>query len=218
MYPLFQFFIVGLLPLFATFSPPADPDTWEFQKEVEGIEVYFRESEGSPIKELKISFTVEASLSTIIAVLKDIDAFPEWIYKCKEAELLEGGGPAVLYYNLIDFPWPLSDRDAVCYATYEQDPKTGVIKTRNVAKRGHLPKKNGVVRLQTMEISWTITPEGPKKSHIDYYLQSDPGGSLPNWLINLALDRGPVKSMQAFRKMLKKPAYQNKAIAGVQNF
>ncbi len=192
---------------------------WELKKDVDGIKVYFRESAEGPIKELRISFDVEASLSTMVAVLKDIDAFPEWIYKCSEARVIEKkSDQEVYYYSVVDFPWPLTDRDAISYSKFYQDPKTKVIHTYNTAEPGLEPERRHKIRVKTMDIQWTIKPLSPHKAHVDYYMLSDPGGNIPSWLINFALDRGPVQSMKAYREMVKKPKYQHARLVAVQDF
>lgn len=210
--------LFSILPFSIGELTPANASNWIFSKEVDGIRVYYRQSESSPVKELKIQFTVEAGLQPVLAVLRDIDAFPLWIYNCSEARLLDGEGSRILYYHRINFPWPLSDRDAVSLATYEQDPESGVVYSMNNAVEGEVPSQNGVVRLREMEIRWVVTPVGGNESSVDYYLRTDPGGSLPSWLINLAIDRGPIKSMQAFRALVSQKEYTDAQVEGITEF
>ena len=195
-----------------------DDTRWVLSREVDGIQVYHRQLEGSPLKELRITFSVEAGLLPILGVLRDIDAFPEWIFHCRESRLIEGSGSEIVYYHRIDFPWPLADRDAVSFATYQQDPRTGIVHSLNRALSGTLPPQDGAIRLEDMEIRWTITPTAPGQSDVVYYLRTDPAGSLPAWLINLAIDKGPVKSMQAFRDMVQRPEYASATAEGVEEY
>ena len=194
-------------------------EVWEFKKESEGIKVYYRESKASNVKELKITFNVDASLNTMMAVLKDIPAFTEWIYKCEEPRFIKKvSDKEIYYYNKINFPWPLSDRDAIAKSTVSQDPATKVIRTHNVAIPDLEPENKGVVRIQNLDIQWIITPIDATTSHVDYFLLADPGGSLPKWLINMAIEKGPLKSMKAFREMVKKEKYQGIKIEGIMDF
>ena len=62
---------------------------WEFKKEKEGIRVYTRTPKGESLKELKMTLTVEASLTTVAAVLSDIPKSTDWIYKCSHSETLK---------------------------------------------------------------------------------------------------------------------------------
>ncbi len=187
----------------------AQENGWELKKEEDGIKVFFKESDQSKIKELRITFSVKSSLNTMIAVLKDIEAFPEWIFKCEEARMVEKISEKELYYySTMNFPWPLTDRDAISYSTFRQDPVTKTIYTENIAAPAKEPERKDMVRIETMEIRWKIVPKKDGTVLVDYFLLSDPGGSIPAWLINFAIDRGPVQSMKAFREMLNLEKYQ----------
>jgi len=49
-------------------------EDWKFEKSKNGIEVYSRIVEGEPIKELRIVSTFEARLSSVVAVLDDVNS------------------------------------------------------------------------------------------------------------------------------------------------
>ena len=203
--------LLSLFPLF--FSSSGE---WQFKKEDAGIKVYWRESDEHRIREIRITFEVEAGLNAVMAVLKDVDAFPEWIYKCSETRLLSRDS-GTLYYSVMDFPWPLTDRDAISYARFEQDPHTKVIRSLNTALPNALERHPDRIRLETMRIQWVITPLTTHRSSIEYQLQTDPGGSLPAWLVNMAIDSGPTKSMKAFRKLTQRASYRSAQVPGVEN-
>jgi hypothetical protein len=38
---------------------------------------------------------------------------------------------------------------------------------------------------------------------IDYVALSDPGGDIPNWLVNFAISRGPAETMKRFIKLVE---------------
>lgn len=207
--------VVGLLLTTAT---SADAP-WVQKKQANGITVFFRDSQHSNIKELRITLRVEASLNQVMALLKDVDAFPEWIYGCVSSKTLaEPSSREVLYYSLVDFPWPLSDRDMVVRGQFYQDRATKTIHLTSTAKPEAHPRKSGIVRVEDSKIKWVIRPVNASTSEIDYHLRSDPGGNLPDWAVNLALDAGPVKTMQALRKMLLKEKYRNPAVRYVTDY
>jgi hypothetical protein len=192
---------------------------WALKKNVDGFRVYYGESPNSRIKELKMDFEVQASLNTIMAVLNDAESFKRWIYKLKELKVIDRPSARELtYYYEMDFPWPLYNRDGVAETSYFQDPETKIIYTRNNARPRLAPEKKGVIRLQLSDVKWKITPIGKERTHIEYYLLSDPGGNLPAWMINWALDRGPVKSMKAFQEMLTEEKYRQQKLSWIKDF
>jgi ribosome-associated toxin RatA of RatAB toxin-antitoxin module len=187
---------------------------WELMKQDDGIDVYYRDATDSPIKELKINLTVDASLSTIMAVLYDIENYKEWVYSCEESRLVKRlNETEIYYYNEIDFPWPLSNRDMIAHSNIEQDPHTKVVRTQSLSAHYMEPEKDGLVRMTVLQINWIITPIGPKETEIEYYLKSDPAGNIPAWVINFAIDHGPTKTMKAFREQLKLEEYRNQKVS-----
>ncbi|MEO0446375.1 MAG: hypothetical protein AAF191_09910, partial [Verrucomicrobiota bacterium] len=60
-----------ILPILLAMSPLAQGGAWQKKKDVAGIQVFFRESATSNIKELKIQLEVDATLNQLMAVLKD---------------------------------------------------------------------------------------------------------------------------------------------------
>jgi ribosome-associated toxin RatA of RatAB toxin-antitoxin module len=206
----------ALLILFfgSVMLPAASAQDWELMKQDDGIDVFYRDAADSPIKELKINLTTDASLSTVMAVLYDIENYKDWVYSCEESRLVKRiNETEIYYYNEIDFPWPLSNRDMIAHSSIEQDPHTKVVRTQSLSAHNMEPEKDGLVRMTVLQINWTITPVGPKKTEIEYYLKSDPAGNIPAWVINFALDHGPTKTMKAFREQLKLEEYRNQKVS-----
>jgi hypothetical protein len=197
--------------LITTFSfaqkPPAE---WRFIKEVEGVKVYFRESEGSNIKEVKMQTTFNANLSSIVECLKDVDRYPKWVYKATFSKtVLKYNENDVVYYNYIDFPWPMQDRDIVVQSKITQDATTKVITSESFAKWDAEPFKKDVVRIQDFRSKWTLTPVALGKVKGEYVFRSNPGGNIPAWLVNLGLDEGPLRTLKGFKKLLSEDKYKN---------
>ncbi|MEM8909821.1 MAG: START domain-containing protein, partial [Bacteroidota bacterium] len=183
---------------------------WKFKKETKGIKVYTRNVEGSNLKELKFTVTIESSLSSIIALLMDVDAYQRWVFKCsKSKNLKQVDQTTTIDYYTVDFPWPFNDRELYAKATLEQDPETKVVTTINIGLPDYAPKNEDFIRIVNHINKWIFKPVGPKKVEATYFLQSEPAGNIPTWMVNLAIDQGPVKSMKKFRVLLKEEKYQN---------
>lgn len=211
---------LSVLLLCAWLSLPSFAQTeWKLKKEVDDLKVYYRQSEHSNINEIKVRYVTEASLSNVVAVLKDIPGFTEWIYACAEAKAIEQKTPnQSIYYSRIDFPFPMSDRDFIAKSKLRQDPETKEIFITVVGDYDYLPEKKNIVRLPQLRINWHIKPLGGRRVQIEYHLLSDPGGSIPDWLVNLAVDKGPTNSMLKFKEMLDKPKYRLAQLAYIEEF
>lgn len=215
MKPKLLFFVFALLvALTPAFSQIND---WKLKKEVDDLKVYIRKSETSTIKEIKVQYVAEASLSNIVAVLRDVPAFHQWIYSCTEAKVLERKNDTeAIYYSKIDFPFPMSDRDFIANSKLTQNPETKEIVIIVRGNPTYLPAKEGLVRIPTLRINWHITPISLKKAIVEYHLVSDPGGWIPDWAVNMAIDKGPLNSIKNFKEMLTKEKYKSTKLAFIQ--
>lgn len=193
-------------------------EEWKLGKEIEGVKIYFRDRDTSNIKELKLSFTVEATLSQCVAFLTDVKAYPEWIHSCVKSRVVGRASPNdTTYYTFVDFPRPLADRDMVSRGSYRQDPKSLIVYMGGEAQKGIVPETKGVVRVVDSKTRWILTPKGEKKVEIDYVIVSDPGGGIPSWLINPFLHVGPSKSVKNLRRLISKNIYRTAKVDGIQN-
>ncbi|MEK7256997.1 MAG: START domain-containing protein [Bacteroidota bacterium] len=210
-------FLAALLPLLPAQLFSQNKAEWQLKRKSGGVEVYTREAEDSPFKELKFLATFEASLSSIAAILNDVEHYDEWVYKSSEAELIKKvNDREMYYYERFDFPWPLDDRDVVAWTQVWQDPKTLALHSKTNSAHWLRKELDDVVRIKKMEIEWIFTPIGNGKIRSEYYLKTDPGGSLPAWLVNLAADQGPLQTMIDFKEMLKTEKFKDAKLAFVQ--
>jgi hypothetical protein len=209
-YPTVKYWmlIIGLFCSFNAFAQTAD--NWTLKKDKKGLKVYIRESKDSPFKELRLKFSIEASMSSIVHLLQDVEAIPNWVYKCPNAYVLKRVNEnEEIYYNYMDFPWPLDDRDIIIRNVLTQDPETKVVRSESYSVVDFMEEKEKVVRIKSMHLWWTFTPKPNGIVDVEYYLKSDPGGLLPPWLVNLAIDQGPTQTIKRFRKILQEPKYKN---------
>ncbi len=216
--PLVSFF---LLFLFALPSGNGPEEDWVLRKEKNGIKVYTRHSTASRIKELRMTLKTDASLSNLIALLNDTEGYEEWAYRFEESKTLEHlTQTKSIYYGLVDFPWPLSDRDIVATSTITQDPITRVVtvNTDAISDYPDMPQKKGIVRITQHHNQWRFEPRADGYVYIDYLLQSDPAGSIPTWAINMALDQGSSQSMELFLEKLPDDKYRNAMVPFIKEF
>lgn len=191
---------------------------WELKRDKGGIKVYVREQLGSAIRELKFTTTVDASLQTIAAVITHVEGFDDWVYASVISKPLKiVSETEIYYYTEVDFPWPFDNRDLVLHTTFWQDKKTMVLHSKTTSSHWMEKEKDDLVRITKCDIYWTFTPVGNGKVQIDYYLNTDPAGNIPAWMVNLAADQGPLQSMIKFKEMLEKERYKNTKLAFVKD-
>lgn len=178
---------------------------WKFKKEKNGIKIYTRDLSNSNLKELKITMSFEGtSFMKIIDLLKKADKYTEWVYKCSDSKLaVEIDEQESVSYYKFDFPWPLSDRDAYMKSVIKRDDarKRLTVTTTSLPRFG--AEEESVVRIQDHFNEWQFEEETNNRIKLTYYIKSDPAGKIPDWAVNLAVDRGPTTSLTNFRNMLR---------------
>jgi len=209
-----KFLVFSLLWLFNGQATAQDTGTWELKRQSDGLSVYVRDAANSDVKEIKIETTLDASLHAVVAVLKDVPVYEDWIYKCQEAYRMKPAeDKASLYYCKVDFPWPMSDRDFIAQSQLSQDPATRTVFIDVKGKPDQKPEVEDVVRIRSLDIHYELTPVSDSKTKMSYRLHSDPGGAIPTWLVNMVVDNGPVNTVKGMREMLKSEKYQNAQFA-----
>lgn len=210
---LFLLVFIGASQLF--FAQNAS-DGWIFKHEKEGIKVYYRKT--ADVHELKLITSLKVGLSGLVTLLSEVDNYPKWGYKVSESrELNKVSEWETYYYSRIDFPWPMDDRDIVVRSRMEQDPVTRRITATSVSVPDYLPVNKGVVRMHNARTSWTLLPGLGGWTYVEYYIYSDPGGSLPDWLINMALDVGPRETIKNIRNFIRQDKYQSAKLAHLKD-
>ncbi len=195
--------------LFTTnFIVAQNTDGWVFKNEKEGVKVYYRKT--SDVYELKLITSLKVKLSGLVTLLSEVDNYSKWGYKVAESRVIKKVSEwETYYYSRLDFPWPLDDRDIVVHSKIVQDPITRRVTATSIAEKGLFPEQIGVVRMQNAHTSWTLLPGPGDWTYVEYYIYSDPGGSLPDWLVNMALDVGPRETIKNIRSFVRQEKYQN---------
>lgn len=187
----------------------AAQEDWKLRDEKEGIKIYMRSVAGSEIKALKVSFSIQATMSQMAAVILDVAATDQWVYSTKSCTLLKQISPQeIVYHSEISVPWPASNRDFIARIRVTQDPSTRIMTVESFNEPDYVPEKEGVVRVPHADGKWTIKPVAPAELQVEYMLHVDPGGAIPAWLINLFATKGPFESFRNMREHIRKPVYQ----------
>jgi hypothetical protein len=209
------------LSFLAAFSAPwfaRAQTTWQLKKDQDGIKVYAKPTENSGYNELKVETTLTATLSSLAALIMDIDNYHNWSFNTEKAYVLKRVGPGDLYfYTLIHSPWPASDRDLPVHLQISQDAVTKSMSVRSICVPDLIPTKKDVVRVPLSIEQWVVTPLSDGRIRIEYQLKLDPGAGAPAWLINLFSVKGPFETFSHLRQQIRLPAYRDALLPFIKN-
>lgn len=190
--------VVAVTPLAA-----AAEEDWSLDKNEDGIEVYTRPVEGSGIKQFKGVAIVHADVDGILSLLRDSDRFETWFPNTPESKLLAREGDVSYQYSVMATPWPMADRDNVLRSTSTRNEETGVVDITVVAAPDYHPIQGKRVRVQKAHGTWRLEPLEGDKTHVTFIMHLEPGGGIPQWMINARIVATPFEALTNLRTTLQ---------------
>ena len=173
---------------------------------------------GEPLRGFRAVTTVRSSLSALVSLLMDTNAAPRWIYRTRRIDVLrcdEAAGTFVVLAEM-DF-WPLANRDVVVEGHVTQDPATlGVTIDSRSVSLASAPPREGRVRMPAMRGRWEFRPLGGGMVEVTMTGHADPGGHIPDFLVNLMIKETPYQTLLGMRRVIAAPAYQQSRYAGIR--
>ncbi len=184
-------------------------DEWKLLKETDGIKVYTRKLDESKYEQIKLIFNVKAPLSEIVYALEDVKHHKDWVYATEESYIIHKRTPDDFdYYITMKMPFPVKDRDLVVYYKRHQNKATKTVTMISTSKPDVKKLRDGYVRIMDFKSKYTLRMLKNGFVEIEYFLDADPGGSVPAWLVNLVTTKGPIVTMKTLTKDLENGKYK----------
>lgn len=195
--------LAALLVLVTT-AVHAAPGGWSLRRSDDGIKIYTRSVEGSDdaVKALRVTLTAPGTPAALAKILLDIPGQKSWVYSTKSSKVLKKISEfEVIYYSEKTMPWPVTNRDAVMHLRIAT-AANGVMSVRANTTDYPVAKKDGVIRVPSSSVAWLVTPTSPTEMKIEYEATLDPGGTVPAWVTNLFVTKGPYETFKKLKVML----------------
>ena len=183
---------------------------WVLKKDEDGIKVYISSVPNTNIKSVKAELNIDATMSQLATVMLDMKVHDQWVYNTKNTHTLtQISSSDLMYYSEVSMPWPFTNRDVVAELTITQDPTTKVMHVLVSARPFYIPANKDKIRLEVLKITWDVTAISNRQLHVNYYVETDPGGAVPAWLVNMFSIKIPIETFKKLRQMVTMPAYKN---------
>lgn len=194
-------------------SVSVQADDWELARNVNGITVETRSIEGEVIKEFRGRTTVKARLSSVVALMSDIDKAPLWMHDNESITHDEFISPQDRWLYFVNAaPWPLRTRDGYLHILSTQDPKSKAVVLDITAHPQRKVADKSMVRIQRMRGGWRFEPSADKTIDVTYEMFVDPGGSVPKTFANMVVVESPYNTLVGFLRMLATGDYDDAEI------
>ena len=190
--------IIGfLIPLLAIPELAMAQNDCVLKKDQDNIKVYSCKAENSKFKTVRAAFQLNASIDEYIAVVTDVDNYKKWHYRVVNPRLLDKvSNTELIYYTQISAPWPVSNRDLILRQKLELNTTTKALTVTLESIADYLPIVKNVVRVPASYSKMTLTPIGNSKLKVEYFIEVDPGGQMPAWVVNLVSTQAPYETFK----------------------
>ena len=193
------FFLLLLLSV-STFSLLSKELDWVKVKTVKGVSVYKAEVKG------RVAFRgvgkMKGKPETLISIIENPTGWKNWIENIKFGKLIEAVSPThKIFYQAIRSPFPVSDRDVVYESKIFRDkPERFGIEMKSVL-HPKAPKSIGV-RINILFTRYHIEKIDDKTMNVTFETLSNPGGTLPGFMVNWASANYPITLFEGLRREL----------------
>lgn len=183
---------------------------WSQARNTNGITVWTRETPGYSLREFRAETTVRSTLAGLVTLVMDTDYAADWIYRTQRVDVLQRNDPEATFvvHMVTDFPWPLTDRDAVVAGRIFQTGNLTVHIISQSLLDDSYPANPALVRMHDFYGNWTFRPLGDGMVHVIMQGRADPGGTLPHSIVNLLIHETPYQTLRGLHRVIALPRYQ----------
>ncbi len=183
---------------------------WELALDKDGIQVYTRDAPGCPLNEFRGVTTINASMNTIQAVLRDVNRQTDWMADCLQSNLLKTITPDhLVVYNLLHLDWPLSNRDLLIDVTFNENQKAKkLVLDMTVYAQDIVPVNGKYVRVRDFKATCIVEEVSAGVCRVIYQNRVNPMAPVPAFLANTIVKRNPYNTLKGMKRMVMLPKYQ----------
>jgi START domain len=188
---------------------------WELAREEKGIKIYTLKQPGSDLTLVKGVTRVRTTMSAAVAWLVDGDTCRET--GCRGEKNIEAKEEELQYaYMIFDLPGPFKPRDIAMRIHLHQLPKTKEIWADYVAAPEKEPPHECCHRITFMSNSFRLTPVGNGEVEMEYVMNTDWGGWIPDPMSNLRRPDFMLAHMRKLQGYVSKEKYKNVKFSYIQ--
>lgn len=215
-----NFFKKAALTVLFGFSSSAMSDVgpWalEVHDEDKDIKVFTRTVGDSPLKEFKGVTNIKADVNAFVALLKDNTVATQWMHNVIEFTVVDTPSDVEsLVYTVNHAPWPVTNRDAYIRSIMSAD-ENSVVTSTIIGEATYAEPNDDYIRMPELLGAWTFTPKEDGMVEVVYQVHANPGGSLPDWLVNSIVVETPMETLENLQEIITNEKYQNQSFAFIE--
>lgn len=198
-------FFVIVSMLFIHESIASAEESWKLEKDKNGIKVWTRKTPNSQLKEFLVSTTLNTTTDKLISFLKNVPQYDKWMFKVQpgSSKILKKVTDDDFYtYLIIDAPL-IKSRESISHMVFkEPDAKGNVIISFDGAPN-IIPLNDNYVRIPVIKAYFKIAPLENGKVQLTHQAFSSPGGTIPDFLVNMGAVEAPFYMFTKLKEMVQ---------------
>ena len=178
-------------------------NNWVVQNDQDGIKISHRKNLKTSFDDIRVELDVPGKLEQLETIILDVNKYSQWIYSTKKTVLIKKENDyTCVYFTEVSLPWPLSNRYYYSNLSLNRDSANQSFHAVTESIEGYKPDLKGLVKISYTRGIWDVTQKSRSSVHISYFLELDPGGSIPPWAFNMCILKGPLETFKNIRKKM----------------
>ena len=197
--------LLGLISSLCLVSPVYAAENTKLSINKNNIKVWTIQNPQKKIMSYRAETMLNTSIERAVALVLDVENAKTWVPNVAHAEVLSEDlerGDFKLYM-VLDFPFPLKDRDVIVQGKMTKDGN-GQISIKNKAVQQGVPLNPDYIRLKNYEGDWFFQSIGTNKVKVSTSGFADPEGAIPQTVTNLFVQQQPYQMLRKMKVELDK--------------
>lgn len=198
-------YIACALSAFSLTAQAALPSNAKLSLDKNNIKVWTYQDASNPVLSYKAETILDYPMDRAIALILDVTHTAQWAPNVAQVELLsrdDRTGEFTLYM-ILDFPFPLKDRDMLISGKMSKD-RNGIVTIKNKALSQGKALNANYIRLTHYEGDWTFQKLADNKVKVTTSGFANPEGAVPFSVTNLLVQQQPYQMLQKMKVELAK--------------
>jgi len=184
---------------------------WELAYDSDQLKISTSPYPDSDIKAFKAVMHVDVPVADLLAVLSDPGSGAKWLDGCIRSETISAPSFDFRYgYAVNDLPWPFKNRDVVVSIKTRNNGLNDIsISMSSTDAIAPISPNENSLRVPKSTSLYTIKALADGQTEFVWMQHVEPGGQLPDWLINSRIIDLPKVSTPDFIALAREPRYKN---------
>ena len=173
---------------------------WEAIKEIDDIFIYEKEELNFDFSQFKGEVLLNYDADTIESTIMRPLSYPQWLGNCTHSKRLFTATLKV--HMLTQPPWPLKERQVIIKIKKKTHKTFTMITFNSIPSQSYFTKTEAVW-FEFLNAQFTLVPVSKNQTIVRLELAANPGGNIPQYLVNMTGWMIPYESLRDLRDYLQ---------------